>query len=339
MSREGFLLSGAWGLGNTGDEAILRAMTEKIHTLAPEVPLRVLSMGPGENIPGVEFVPARRPMAVLRAMTRSRVLLSGGGTLLQDLTSRRSLWYYLAVMVLARMLGCRVMVFAAGIGPLRHRSSRVLTKLVLGAAAQEICLRDELSLRQLEEMGLKGRGRLTADAALSQASAWDLTRKTDENMAKIAVFCLRFWPEMEQKQAEIARAAELIRARLGLEPVLLPLGPGDERVVLPGVRALPKPADPAQAEQILRSAGLIVSMRLHGLVLGGDTPAVGISCDPKIAGFCAGRECPWVSWEGMTAEEVAEKAVFDRTFREKVPSKLLDMAEDNFKTALKLHKK
>ena len=53
----------------------------------------------------------------LRAMRRRRLYINGGGSLIQDVTSRRSLWFYLFTLRAARRCGCRVMMYGCGIGP------------------------------------------------------------------------------------------------------------------------------------------------------------------------------------------------------------------------------
>ncbi|WP_436570579.1 polysaccharide pyruvyl transferase family protein, partial [Klebsiella pneumoniae] len=59
------------------------------------------------------------------------LLLSGGGSLLQDTTSLRSLLYYLWVQRVAWRARKPVMYYAQGLGPLRRRLSR---RLVAAAA-------------------------------------------------------------------------------------------------------------------------------------------------------------------------------------------------------------
>lgn len=58
-----------------------------------------------------------QPAALLGALLRSQVVLSGGGGLLQDRTSARNLTYYLGVIRLAKLLRRRVVVFNQSIGP------------------------------------------------------------------------------------------------------------------------------------------------------------------------------------------------------------------------------
>ena len=331
MSKRGFLLSGAWGLGNTGDQAILAVMVQKIHTFAPEEPLRVFSVGPGERIPGVEFVPARNFWAVVRAAAKSRVLLSGGGTLLQDTTSSRSLWYYLGILALARILGCRVMVFAAGLGPVRKKWNGILTRFVLNCAPCRITLRDSLSLAYLQGLGVKKDAKVTGDVAF-------LHPVCGENQRKNVVFCLRFWPEMEDRWPEISRGAALIRKELGLKPVLLPLGQGDAQVPVPGMKTLPPCEDWRDAARMLQEASLVLSMRLHGLILGGGTPAVGIGIDPKICGLCRDYDLQCLKPEELTGETIlaAARSALQRDWTEGAAT-ARKKAEENFAIAMELY--
>lgn len=53
----------------------------------------------------------------MHAMRRSALYVNGGGSLIQDVTSRRSLWYYLFTLRAAKRLGCKVMMYGCGIGP------------------------------------------------------------------------------------------------------------------------------------------------------------------------------------------------------------------------------
>ncbi|MEW6421531.1 MAG: polysaccharide pyruvyl transferase CsaB, partial [Deinococcota bacterium] len=86
-------VSGYYGFGNTGDEAIALAITRELKKQGA-VPL-LLSQTPAETARayGCESAARMNPAALLGALTRSQVLLSGGGGLLQDKTSARTLRY------------------------------------------------------------------------------------------------------------------------------------------------------------------------------------------------------------------------------------------------------
>jgi tripartite ATP-independent transporter DctM subunit len=58
------------------------------------------------------------PLAIARAVRRCDMLISGGGSLLQDVTSSKSLHYYLAIIRFAQLLGKKVFIYSQGIGPI-----------------------------------------------------------------------------------------------------------------------------------------------------------------------------------------------------------------------------
>ena len=92
-------------------------------------------------------------LKVFSALRRCDALLSGGGSLLQDTTSTRSLLYYLTVIRCAHRLGKPVMLYANGIGPVRRPANRRRVKRVVEQATL-ITLRDHSSARELQDMGV-----------------------------------------------------------------------------------------------------------------------------------------------------------------------------------------
>ncbi len=101
------VLSGYFGFGNAGDEAILAAEVAALRQLIPQVEITVLSGNPRKTAAtyNVEAEPRGNLWALCRALRRADLLISGGGSLLQDITSNRSIPYYLGVMALAKLMG------------------------------------------------------------------------------------------------------------------------------------------------------------------------------------------------------------------------------------------
>ena len=88
------------GFANAGDDAILESIQQAIQAVSDDVSVTVLSNDPEltQKQYGLEAIPRFRVLRVFSALRRSDALLSGGGSLLQDTTSTRSLLYYLSVI-------------------------------------------------------------------------------------------------------------------------------------------------------------------------------------------------------------------------------------------------
>lgn len=118
------VLSGYYGFGNSGDDALLYAITDSLREVMPDVRVCVLSAKAKEmrKVYGVDCAARFNPFAVRRALKSAKMLISGGGSLIQDVTSSKSLVYYLSVMRYAARYGDKVYVYANGIGPLKEKN-------------------------------------------------------------------------------------------------------------------------------------------------------------------------------------------------------------------------
>ena len=142
------VMSGYYGFSNAGDDAILEAIQQAIHEASDHISVTALSNDPEltRRQYGLEAIPRFRVWKVFSALRRCDALLSGGGSLLQDTTSTRSLRYYLTVIRCAHRLGKPVMLYANGIGPVRRPANRRRVKRVVEQATL-ITLRDHSSAR------------------------------------------------------------------------------------------------------------------------------------------------------------------------------------------------
>ena len=100
------MILGYYGYGNLGDEATLRGMIGLLRR-AGFGRITVLSRDPRATArrEGVKAVFRYAPLRILWAIARSDLFLFGGGTLLQDKTSKRSLLYYDFISRLAKAAG------------------------------------------------------------------------------------------------------------------------------------------------------------------------------------------------------------------------------------------
>ena len=141
------LISGYYGFDNIGDESILRTLVTSLRERIPNCSLTVLSHDPAATREkyGVEAVERMSPLAIARAVRRCDMLISGGGSLLQDVTSSKSLHYYLAIIRFAQLLGKKVLIYSQGIGPPpaapRRARSGARTASWCATSARRRCLR------------------------------------------------------------------------------------------------------------------------------------------------------------------------------------------------------
>ncbi len=293
-ARRTAVISGYYGYGNLGDDALLWAIHQQL--AAKDIGLVVLSRRPGQTTRqyGLRAVQRFSPWAVRRAIGNADVLISGGGSLLQDRTSTRSLCYYLWVIRQAEAMGKPVFLWANGIGPLDRQRNRRRVRRTL-AACGGITLRDEDSRAELTAMGLTG-GVVTGDPALllTPCSPTEARRclvsqgiPLDRGLVGISV---RQAPGMNT--AELAALGDEIVRELGRNVVWLPMQEPVDRTLSRQLQAqmrcpshVLQPVDrPELLLGIIGCMDAVVSMRLHTLVFAARcrVPMIGCIYDPKV---------------------------------------------------------
>lgn len=152
--RKSIIISGYYGFDNFGDEAILGVLTKRLQKLNAHV--RVLSKTPAKtaSLYGVSSTAYFCLLQVIYRISKCDVLISGGGSLLQDVTSMKSLLYYLLIINIALFFKKEVIIFAQGIGPINSKFGAFLTKNTLKKCSL-VTVRDEKSLFLLRGWGVK----------------------------------------------------------------------------------------------------------------------------------------------------------------------------------------
>lgn len=148
------LISGYYGFDNFGDEAILDVLVKKIKEFTPFI--TVLSKNPKKTreLYKVASTLSFCPCVAFLRLLQCDVLFAGGGSLLQDVTSLKSLFYYLFVINTALFFRKKVIIFAQGIGPINNPVGRWLTKNTLKKCSL-VTVRDEKSLFLVRGWGVK----------------------------------------------------------------------------------------------------------------------------------------------------------------------------------------
>lgn len=146
-----YLISGYIGFDNFGDEAIASVLTNHLKDLGAEK-ITILSSNP-EKTSKIHNVFSEHYLNFLKPILKTDVLISGGGSLLQDVTSLKSLIYYLAVIVVAIVFNKKVIIFAQGFTPFKTIVGKYLTKFIL-QHCHKITVRDKKSQKILKKLNL-----------------------------------------------------------------------------------------------------------------------------------------------------------------------------------------
>lgn len=278
------LVSGYYGFGNLGDEALLAGLITGLHRYGHQ-PV-ILSGDPAASR-DLHGVPAtERLRGLLPALLRADAVISGGGGLLQDGTSRRSLDYYLGVIRLAKRLGKRVVVYGQSLGPLSDQGMAATASALHGVP---LALRDEQSLELANAMGLAAV--LVADAALllePVAPATRLAAVAEEDRPVVLI------PRggQEHLNEPLGTVAAALAAE-GVPLATMSLHPQQDDAPVKRLQELvpsmPRLAadTPTRALAELGGARFVVSVRLHGCILAARAGVgfAGLSYDPKVRGF------------------------------------------------------
>ena len=293
------LLCGYYGEHNLGDDALLEVALSQL----PADVVPIVTAHDQNQVAerfGVATVARRSLKAVMKSLAQVDALVLGGGSLLQDSTSFRSLLYYAALICTARLQGKPVILWGQGLGPLKRRRSQGLVRALL-PLLQATSWRDPASAALAQRLG--GQGLVAPDPV------WALPAQPWRGRGGPIVVCFRpthqlvgeAWRPYLECLDQLAAAADRqviwlafhgeqdagLLQRLQAEGLISERLADRSREVLPVL--------PREALAVFSSAGLVIAMRLHGLILAAlaGSPTVALSYDPKVdaAAEAIGSSC------------------------------------------------
>lgn len=312
MSRQGTVICGYYGFANAGDEAVLAGLVHGLREAGYSEPLTVLSADTAytEREHGVFALPRTHLQGVWRALRRCRVFVLGGGSLLQDVTSARSIVYYISMHVLARRAGCRVAWIGLGIGPLRRRWVRWLAARA-GRAADAVVVRDTASAQLLRALGVP-QVQVGADLSFLLPSAdieygWSVLQalNIDRQSALIGIAPRRWAGERVEIMVALAETARYARQTWGAQTLLLPMQASQDGEVVraiasrvPEAVVLSQRLSVRDVQSVLACCQVVIGVRLHALMLSASSgvPALAVNYDPKVRAF----------WEQVAPKHIVE---------------------------------
>jgi hypothetical protein len=295
----GILLRGYFGHGNWGDELLLRSLISGLTEY--KIPHKRLSYWTG---PSLTFQPASIKPADphnwtgLWAWLTAGSMIFTGGIFYDHLPyfGVRRLRHMDRMVRLTRALGKKVFLFGVSIGPLITPAGRQLTMSIL-RKANAIWLRDSDSYRFCSRIGIECR-------KVPDLSALFYTRiiaGTPAAISKDLLFMPCAGGLSASMHAKILNDLLLVAERFGLTIKILPLGTPTDTILarqLGGTCGLPvinpTSPNPLQLFNRIKTARLVVSVRLHGgwgaYICG--RPLIQIDYHSKCQGFAQTVQLP-----------------------------------------------
>ncbi len=293
------VLSGYYGFSNSGDDAILEAIITQLRDACPNISITVLSNTPKETAQayGVNSVDRFDFFALRKLLCRTKLLISGGGSLIQDVTSTKSVLYYLSVIKMAKHYGAKVMLYANGIGPVNKAKNRRAVAKTL-KSVNCITLREESSMDELcAIMGRDASATVTADPVFGMEGC-DI-KATEKVLAdtgidkddKFFVLSVREWKTMDPDAVDkICEFAKAVYEKYGIKPFVIPMQKTRDREISMKIyENLPQGVygegfSPKVMMGIIEKAQFVVGMRLHTLIYAAKAgvPSIALDYDPKV---------------------------------------------------------
>jgi len=306
------LVAGYYGFDNGGDELILFSLLDEFKRLNSKIEISVLFRNPsktGRNYK-VKAINRWNLLSIALAILRTDLFVFGGGGLLQDLTSSWSIYYYLGLILLAKLFFKKVFLISQGVGPIRRRISRKVTGIVLGFV-DLITVRDELSKFELGKLN----GNISVSIALDPVfnlERFAFGRGADicspsplsegwGNEQPVIGVCLQGFGKDEKFRVTLRKICDELVRKIESEVVFIPFHKLEDLKLSKDIIADSKSnyqlflwQDVEDLFEFYNKIDLILGMRLHSIILAClfGKPFVAISLpkthplyDPKVESF------------------------------------------------------
>lgn len=315
------VISGYYGLGNSGDEALLKSIVNELKSINPDISITALSGNAQltKKLYGIKTANRFNLFSIIREFRSAKLLISGGGTLIQDATSTKSLLYYLGIIHLAKKMGLKVMLYANGLGPLKEKNlekvKRVLDEVDL------ITLRENISMEEIRRCNISNSNILvTADPAFnlvpSEKDRADeiLSKYSVEKDTKLIGVSVRKCKNIpENFEEDMAKVLDNV-AKEGYLPIFIPMQKSEDLLISLDIaskmkaesRVIDRDMTVADMLAVIGRCNVVCGMRLHMLIFAStmNVPMAGIAYDPKIKGFMEYmHQKNFIELEGFNAAE------------------------------------
>ena len=291
------LISGYYGFYNIGDEAILKSIIEALRNEDPNIDIVVLSndVEYTKNTYKVNAINRWKLNEIYKELLKCDGLISGGGSLFQDVTSSRSIFYYIGIMWLAKLAKKPIFIYAQGVGPIEKKNNRKIVGRFFNKV-DYITLRDKESKLLLNDIGVRKDIDIVPDPVMGfNIENYEFKLPEYYTNDDYITVSIRDWKKNNSEfQKNIALTCDKI-IESGINVVFIPMhGEHDEKISIEvanmmkyNAKVLSKNLTMEEKMMYIKESKLMIGMRLHALIFAATvgTPMIGISYDPKIDSY------------------------------------------------------
>jgi len=321
MKQKKILLSGYFGFDNFGDDAILHVLVSDIKKCDENAEIIAISNNPEKTQKnyGIKSIYRFDFKNIISCMKSSDLFISGGGSILQDVTSLKSLLYYLGLIFLAKILRVKTCIYAQGIGPIRSKIGQLLTSILLKNLVF-VSVRDIDSQNLLNKLGVKSV--LTADPVW-RLECGDVKYNLNAGQEKIKVGVqLRSWHSLDDNK--LRNLADAINSTLDsnqYQLILISLQDMQDLGITKRFEKIMNEVNGSfetiiasdlsicEISDLISQLNLFIAMRFHAnlISLKFNIPTLAMSYDPKVESLSKEAGIPYVLAGDMGTEELREK--------------------------------
>ncbi len=311
------IISGYYGFNNFGDDAILHVIVSELKKHLKNPHITVISNNPDSTQKGygTHSIHKFDFKNIISSMKNSDVLISGGGSLLQDITSVKSLLYYLSIIFLAKIFNVKTYIFAQGIGPLKTAIGKFSTKFML-KNTDVITVRDIPSLNLLNNMGIKAD--LTSDSVWAIENSIENTSSSTKHETNVGIQ-LREWDSLTDEKLELI--AESILSNFDVSTTcfnLLSLQQTQDLEIIKKFQQILLTKNKNISSQIISDLNIsetinfinkldyMLAMRFHACIISAklEVPTLALSYDPKVESLATEANMPFINIESFNQKEL-----------------------------------
>ena len=313
------LIIGWFGAGNIGDEAILLAELHAMRERISDAEFHILSFDPERTqrlVSGlqqvVKIIGVGSKHKFLRtdfrglwhSLTTVDMVVIGGGGIFQDIYNHYPIPFFTFMVVLAKLLSKRVVIHSVGVGPIRTWIGKRLTRAAANLA-DSVTVRDHESQYILASIGVNKDIGVSADPVFllepvkSEKVKGLLASNDLTSGLKIGVCIQDLLSWSNENKMALAEALDRTISEMGAKVVFIPFGSyrdgwfskdSSDTVDLSSARRLAammneraiiiaEELDPQELLSFIGELDIIISMRLHGIIMGisQSIPVIGLT--------------------------------------------------------------